>query len=205
MGHDIELHRVFNRGNLNDRAINELLGISRGVIADGMVNYQEALYVQKWLAANLANIENPIVNNLLLRIDEMLRDDHLSDDEARELMDTLERFSGGDFELGEVQKSTSIPFNDPPPVVEYPDKRFCFTGTFAYGSRRDCEKAVEERGGKPGKLAKSSDFLVIGIYATSSWAHSSYGRKIENAINWRTANVPIAIISEQHWLESLAD
>ena len=33
--------------------------------------------------------------------------------------------------------------NDPPPSIDFQERRFCFTGTFAYGSRSDCKRVVE--------------------------------------------------------------
>jgi hypothetical protein len=46
-------------------------------------------------------------------------------------------------------------------------------------------------------------YLVIGAYATESWAHSSFGRKIEKGVDMRASGVPIAIVGESHWAEHL--
>jgi len=40
---------------------------------------------------------------------------------------------------------------------------------------------------------------VLGAYATESWAHSSFGRKIEKAVDMRFSGVPIPIVGENHW------
>jgi hypothetical protein len=47
-------------------------------------------------------------------VQEMLQDNILDDEERAELFETLKRFAGGDFELGELQKSTSLPLDEPP-------------------------------------------------------------------------------------------
>jgi len=31
-------------------------------------------------------------------------------------------------------------------------------------------------------VCKSTDYLVIGAYVSQAWAHESFGRKIENAL-----------------------
>ena len=49
----------------------------------------------------------------------MLEDNNLDDEEAQELFDTLHKFGGGDFELGEIQKATRLHFDDPPPSIDF--------------------------------------------------------------------------------------
>ena len=194
---------LYGRARLDDRAINELLGLAKGIAADGVVNQKEAEFLQKWLVANTAVKDNPVIATLFKRVNEMLEDNNLDDEEARELLDTLHKFGGGDFELGEIQKAIRLHFDDPPPGIDFQGRRFCFTGTFAYGSRSDCRRIVENLGGTAGSLTKATDYLVVGIYATDSWAHSSFGRKIEKAVEYREKGSGIAIVSEERWREFL--
>lgn len=198
-----KLHRIYNRAQMDDRKVNELVGLCQGLLADGLLNQEEVEYLQKWLVKNSAYQNNPVIANLLSRVDAILADKHLNPEEGMELFDTLKNFSGGDFELGELQKSTSLPVDRPPPDILFPGTLFCFTGTFAYGSRRECEKAVIGKGGAIGSLTMQTNYLVIGIYATDSWAHSPYGRKIEKAVGWRTKGHPISIVGESHWTSAL--
>jgi NAD-dependent DNA ligase len=198
-----QLHRLFNRARLDDRQLNELLGLSHGIIADGVVNTKEADYLQKWLVANTAVKDNPVISCLLVRINDMLADNMLDNNESQELLDTLRQFSGGDFEIGELLKSSTLPLDDPQPEITFNNASFCFTGTFAFGTRKHCEEAVLLRGGSSDALTAKTNYLVVGIYATDTWAHSSYGRKIEKAAEMRQKSVPISIISEEHWVQSL--
>jgi NAD-dependent DNA ligase len=196
------LLRIFNRARLDDRQVNELLGICHALIADGSINESEVAYLQKWLVANTALTNNPVIQNLLHRVNHILLDRRLDDEEARDLFETLKWFSGGDFELGEVLKSTSLPLDVPQPAISFDRMRFCFTGTFAYGSRTKCEDAVINRGASAGSLMMKTNFLVVGIYATETWAHSSFGRKIERAVRMRDDDrVPIRTVGEEHWLK----
>ncbi|WP_281301080.1 MULTISPECIES: BRCT domain-containing protein [unclassified Iodidimonas] len=200
---DPRLHRLFNRARIDDRQINELIGLAHGITADGTVNQAEAEFLRKWLAANTAVSDNPVVATLFSRVNEMLIDGDLDPEESQDLLETLRRFSAGDFELGEVLKATRLPIDTPQPEIAFEGSRFCFTGTFAFGSRRDCEAAVLERGGEAGSLVRSTHYLVIGVYATDAWANSSFGRKIEKAVGWRTKGAPISILSEEHWVANL--
>ena len=43
---------------LSSRQIDELIGIARGIAADGVLNQVEVEFVQKWLAAN-CSISDP--------------------------------------------------------------------------------------------------------------------------------------------------
>lgn len=194
-----DLHRIYGRARLDDRQINELIGLARGLIADDAINEKEVKYLQKWLVANLDVSNNPVTANLYRRIDAMLSDGVLDTEETQELLETLKRFSGGDFELGEVLKSTELPLDVPPPKIICPQCHFCFTGTFGYGTRKECEAAVERQGGECGSLTKKTDYLIIGVYSTGSWLHSNYGLKIQKAMKMKSEGHAIAIVGESHW------
>lgn len=88
-------------------------------------------------------------------------------------------------------------------MIRFENMRFCLTGTFMFGRRRDCEAAIAAKGGEAGPLRRDTNYLVIGEYATDAWIHSTYGRKIEKAVEMRANNLPIAIVSEAHWRQYL--
>jgi hypothetical protein len=117
----------------------------------------------------------------------------------------LQRFAAGDFGLGGTLKATTLPLNAPPPTIEFPKSRFCVTGTFAFGTRKECEGAVEAKGALCGPLTHETGYLVIRIYATDSSTHSTFGRKIEKTVTLRDKGLPIAIVGEQHWGAQLRD
>lgn len=200
---DDEFKNRVGGDRIASRQIDELIGIARGVAADGALNQKEVEFLQKWLAASEVVSNHPVIRTLYTRIDEALSDGNLDSDECTDLLDTLEKLSSRDFELGEVLKSTTLPLCDPAPNVVFIDRQFCFTGTFLFGQRKFCEKEVEARGGRCSGLNRKVDFLVIGHYATESWKHSSFGNKIISAVEWRECGVPISIVSEEHWFQHL--
>ncbi|MBX3580034.1 MAG: BRCT domain-containing protein [Rhizobiaceae bacterium] len=198
--------RLLNRlggDRIGSRQIDELIGISRGLAADGIINTAEAEFLQKWLAANADISDQPLIRTLYRRINEILADGAVDEDEHAELLDTLGRFSRHDMELGEVLKATSLPLCDPAPALAFAGRNYCFTGTFNFGQRKHCEQAIIERGGAAGSLTMKTNVLVIGAYATESWKHSSFGQKIMTACDWRDAGRPISIVSEAHWAAHL--
>ena len=193
----------FSTSRLDDRQTSELIGIARGVLADGKLCDVEIEFLYKWLVANEQVSLNPVVSVLYKRVSEILSNGIVNEDERQELFDTLTQLTGNDFVVGEILKATTLPLDDPAPDVTFLNKHFCFTGTFVFGSRRECEAAVESKGGSSGGLAHKTDFLVIGEYATDSWQQSSFGRKIERAIDLKGEGFPVAIISEPHWRKFL--
>lgn len=188
---------------ISSRQIDELIGIARGIAADGALNQAEVEFLQKWLAANLSISDQPVIRTLYDRVGDILQDGVADAEECAELLDTLNNFASRDFELGEVLKSTSLPLCNPPPDLDFRERTYCFTGTFNYGKRRDCERAVAERGATCGGLSLRTNYLIVGVYATESWKHSSMGNKILKACAWRDEGVPIAIVSEEHWTRYL--
>jgi NAD-dependent DNA ligase len=167
------------------RQIDELIGLARGLIADDQLNEKEAEFLQTWLAANLHITNQPVIRDLYRRVTEMLGEGVLGQDEKSELLDTLKGFSNQDIGLGEVLKASALPLDDPEPAITFAGQRYCFTGTFNFGQRKECEKAVIALGATAGSLTQQTNVLVIGIYATESWKHSSFGNKIIRACEER--------------------
>jgi NAD-dependent DNA ligase len=195
--------KIFNSDRIESRQIDELIGLARGLLADGKINQDEIKYLEKWLAANCDVIEQPLIRTLYDRVQEVLADGIADEEEIAEIFETLSRFSNHDFELGETLKATTLPLCHPAPKLTFYDQIYCFTGSFVFGSRRDCEQAVIDRGANAGKLNKKTNVLVIGTYASENWKHSSFGNKIISACEYRDRGMPISIVSEEHWTSFL--
>ncbi|MDZ7663111.1 BRCT domain-containing protein [Thiohalophilus sp.] len=199
----MDIFTRFNRKSIDDRQIDTLIGLSKGVLADGKVDQTEAEFLQNWLAQSRQVTDNPIILNLLGKVDSMLSDGVLDQEESDELMGLLQKISGEKSELGELAKTSSLPVNNPMPDIVFEGNFFLFTGTCAFGTRKQCQEAVKSLGGLNAKgVTKSLNFLVLGTYVTDSWSHESFGRKIEKAIDYRDNGVPLAIVTEEHWAKS---
>jgi hypothetical protein len=116
------------------------------------------------------------------------------------------------FKSSAKQKSSSqVPastefLDEPAPDFVFEGQSFCFTGIFIYGdgNRDQCKAAVRARGGycyeRPNR---DLNYLVVGSFAEPAWAHKTYGRKIENALEFKVAGANCKIISEEHWTKFL--
>ncbi len=198
-----EFNNIVGGERIASRQIDELIGLCRGLAADGQINQLEAEFLQKWLAANEVICGHPVMQTLYCRVSEVLKDGHLDGEEAKDLLSVMDQLSSRDFEHGEILKSSDLPLCDPLPDLIFDNKQYCFTGTFNFGRRNICEAAVVKKGAICGSLTKKTQVLVIGVYATESWKHSSFGNKIIKACEMRDSGVPISIVSENHWIKYL--
>lgn len=199
---------MYRNNEIKDRNIDELIGISRGLLADGSINEDEAKYLLQWIENHFDNIdlkEYPL-DTIYDRLKKVLADNILDEDEALEIKELLQSFTG-DKPITEQVKSMSstLPLSDPLPSVELNGSIFCLTGTFTIGTRKQCENIIKELGGTTKKApTRDTDYLVIGILGNDDWIHSSYGRKIEKAAELRdTKKSNIKIITEEHFIKFL--
>ncbi len=192
-----------NNDRLHSRQLDELIGLGRGLIADGSISSGEVEFLEKWLVTNLGVSHQPLIATLYDRVREILSDGEVDAEESADLFAALTSFTAGGAELGEAAKSTSLPLCNPAPSLHFEGATFCFTGTFTYGQRKHCDHATAAKGASCGSLTKKTDFLVIGAYATESWKHSSFGNKIIKAAEMRATGLPIGIVAEKHWASFL--
>lgn len=200
------LNKAFRSEAVVDRQIDELIGLIKGVMADGMVHQGEVEFLLNWMNTNREARDKWPAKVIYPRLVSAMADGVIDQDEEREIMDVLLATIGGNTAPmnGESSDSTTLPYTKPFPSVEFQDKVFCFTGKFACGSRQWCEDAIQKKGGSAiSKITKKLDYLVIGEIGSRDWIHSTHGRKIEKAIEYIENGEDINIISEQYWYETI--
>lgn len=199
--HAQPVNRRWNARRRLDRDLHELLGLVRGVIADGHVSDSEATALARWLDLNAeaaALWPASVVGERLRRI---FQDGCIDEEERADLKLMLERTVGEEASpLPTMNRATRLPLDDPPPKLAFAGRQYVFTGQFAYGTRRTCEQAVVDLGGKcSSSITKRTHVVVVGTLGSEDWVHSSFGRKIEKAVTYRAAGIPLSIVSEEHW------
>ena len=198
---DFQNSRFFHQARIERRAADELIGLSAGLIADGTVNQREAEFLKTWIETNFIHFDDPVVNIIYRRLADMLSDGILQPEESIELVELLHKFTGPTLSTDKpfVAPST-LPYCDPAPELVLTGRCFMFTGTMAFGPRKDCEALITERGGViGGTVSKKVNYLVVGSIGNDQWLHSTYGTKIKKAVAIRESGAPLSIISEQHW------
>lgn len=190
--------RMVNRG------IDELIGFCRGVVADGIVNQTEAEAILAWIERNPQLATTFPANVLFARLEEVLQDGKLQDDEAKELFDLIMECIGASGDVSMEPCTATLPYTKPVPEIFFDGHNFVLTGRFAHGPRKEIEKIIYEQGGDvKGNVSESTDYLVCGHFASTDWLHSSHGRKIEGAIRLQARGCRVCIVSERHLFDTI--
>jgi NAD-dependent DNA ligase len=194
-----------NYQRLLKRSCESLLGICTGLLADRVLSDEEIRFLDTWLAEN-SDIATVWPGDVIYsRVQHVLNDGIITEEERDNLKKTLVDLIGNDFEQTGVTSglATNLPIDDVPEIL-IPGNSFCFTGAFLYGTRKACENAITSRGGYTYPTVRINlDYLVIGTLASHEWAHTSHGRKIELALDYKKKGRTIFIISEKQWIQFL--
>ncbi len=200
--------RAFNADRLNERAIDELIGIAKGITIDGAISLDEARFLQNWLIGNRDAAHGWPAGLIYQRLSFMLADGKLDQAESAELLALLNDLApaGGTAYAAIANLSCRLPLDDPQPWVTFKGRSFCFTGRMIYGARAKCEQEVIARGGVvKATITQDLSYLVLGVIASTNWIHSTHGRKIETAVEFRKEGRGLAIVSEESWTAALVN
>ena len=205
--HGQPLSHDLNRARRIDRDIHEMLGLCKGIIVDGVVSEAEAAALRAFLDRRPEIRSQWPANVIAVRLERVFADGFVDNDERAELTELLTDVTGARGPATEaLQCGATLPLDRPAPVLEFAGRTFLFTGRFAYGPRSICEEAIRERGGTcADSMTARIHYVVIGTLGSRDWAHSSFGRKIQKAVDYRDRKrLPIAIVSEDHWADAIA-
>jgi len=200
----------YNSRRLSDRVQAELIGLMRGLLADGKLTDEEVLVFRDWLRATPAAASAWPGKQLVERLLRILDDLVITEDERNDLValmrditgDVLEVFGAGP--SAPVYTPTRIAFDAPAPTVLVPGRRFVLTGQFITGTRRHCESLIVAAGGEcQSSPSLQTDYLIVGSIGSDQWAQSPFGRKIDKAVSLREKAGRIAIVSEEDWIIAL--
>lgn len=188
-----------NQTKRMNRALHELMGFLRGIIADDKINEAESDKLAQWVVANKEVADVWPVYTLVNRLEKIYEDGIADAEEREELADLVRQIVGsqGDspFEFG----PTDLPLTTPEPEVVFDMNDFVLTGRFMFGTRKVCQKEIEIRGGRCGDNVRlQTSYLVIGALTSRDWKFSSFGTKILKAVEYRE-RCDIAIVSEKQW------
>ncbi|MEK6788487.1 MAG: BRCT domain-containing protein [Pseudomonadota bacterium] len=191
----------------SNSAVQHLIAMLHGILADAKLNEKEVRHLATWLrrTSDLRHIWPADI--LANRVEAILEDGVITSEELIHLQQTLVMVAGGTFqELGTVSgiTTTAYQLEDTGEAVEITGKHFVVTGAFLYGTRKICEAAIESRGGIIcAAITKKVDYLVVGIQASRDWINSSHGLKMQKAAELRRAGHKIRTVHESLWAQAL--
>ncbi|MGV3774038.1 MAG: BRCT domain-containing protein [Verrucomicrobiales bacterium] len=188
------------RLNNASKALEEIAAICKGILCDGEITDGEAAYFNTWIIRHSEFGNIPWFKDVSRRVQVIFADGKLDDEEKAELRAIMEEIRGGDNLASNY--STRLPLDVPQPSpIQFSGRSFCITGKFAYGKRSKVVEAIQNLGGTAtdNPPAKHTDYMIIGKFSSRDWKNSSYGLKIEKAVELRETGNSIRIVSEDHW------
>lgn len=188
-----------------NRAIEHLLGLVTGLVADGQLNDIEIKMLSLWITTHPEVASEYPGSVLVKKITEVLVDGIITEEERTHLLTFLLQLASADFSsTGSADSEVvALPIDDNV-SPDFRNSTVCFTGNFLYGTKSDCLKLTEKFGAKCiNSLTKKVNVLVIGTKVSPDWKHTTFGNKIKNAAELQSSGHRIHIISERRWLELL--
>ena len=189
-----------------NKSVELLLGLVTGMLADGQLNDLEVKFLNTWLTEH-ADVAAVWPGNVVAKlVREILADGAVTVDEHARLLKMLTDLAGTDFaQTGSASAEVATLPLDEYCSIDLRDANVCLTGEFLFGTRSKCEEVAAQAGATPyGTITRKIAYLVIGTNVSPHWAHTSYGRKIEQAMALQQDGHSIRIISERRWLAALS-
>ena len=185
--------------------VNELMGFLTGIASDGVLNDSEVVALQSWLDRHSSIRMSWPASVITDRLDVILDDGVLSEEERNDLLQTLRRITSSAVNpTGISYEASTEVWEDAVDNVEIAGRVFCLTGDFVSGDRSTVETMLRLKGAELSpNVNKNVSYLVIGTLASRDWLYTSHGRKIEKALLLRRQNVAITVITERTLLRYL--
>lgn len=186
-----------------EQGLAEMVGVVRGIIADGVVSPGEATRLVEWTRENPQVAARWPANVLARRLENIVRDGLVDARERDHLEAILAQLAENPGRMG-LSLATDLPVDDPAPPVVFESRTFVFAGEMAYGPLRACEREVVELGGSCERaVGRRTDYLVIGGLAAADWSQAGFRTQVDEIVRLRARGSTIAIISEEHWANAL--
>lgn len=201
-----------NIENNISKTFDRMVGLCMGLMADDELNPTEADYFTNWIRC-VAETE-PIwpFPQITSEVEKINEESNNSAERILAFKELITKILGTPTEIDMDNFcdyddfSSDLPLDNPPPTqVFLKSNEFVITGRFSYGTRIKVVETIENLGGivKNGFPSKKTRYLVIGNHVSRDWYYSSYGRKIERAIELRTEGEQISIISEDLLIQNI--
>lgn len=188
-----------------EQGLAEMVGLVQGVVADGSVSSDEASRLSEWARANPEVASRWPANLLARRLDRIFTDGRVDSLERKRLRAMLSQLVANPEGLGHgFPLATDLPITRPEPEVVFESQTFVFAGEMSYGPTHACEREVLELGGSCERTVnRRTDYVVIGTLAAADWSQAAFGSLVDEVALYRSRGVPIAVITEDRWVEAL--
>lgn len=174
-----------NKAHYSDKtiAMQELNKIVLNVILDGFVSESEASALLSWMESHDYLKGYYPFDKLFETISTILIDLKIDNDEQKVLLEILDAF---------INPSTN---NN---KINLEGKYICLSGDFAFGSKKEVEKYLIEKGANiASSVTKKVNILILGEAGSAAWKYGNYGSKYEKAKQLNEKGSEIVIYKEK--------
>ena len=177
-------------GATESQAARALMGLLRGVSADGIITVDEASLVSDWMKENGYLKTSSAYGALFRLLEDALEDGILDGEEQKALFEEMRKL------LNPVAKITN--------AMEVANNVFCLSGDFEHGSKSEIEKDIERCGGVIAKsVTRKCSYVVIGSLGSERYKFGDYGTKVTKAMELQDKGFCIRVITESQLFEML--
>lgn len=163
-------------------SMQELIGLIRGIGADGKINLTEATGLRSWMSVHDSLHRDKTFSKVFTVLEDILADGIVSEDEEKTLLNVFDSIINPDNNEGEI---------------EFQGRHFCLTGDFLSGSKKDIANEIEAHGGTVrNNVSKKIDYVVVGGKGSDQYAFGSYGTKVKKAMELQDQGCSIQIVYE---------
>jgi NAD-dependent DNA ligase len=179
--------------------IDRLIGVLLGITSDDEIQNEELQALSDWLADNSEVSDSWQFQQCTKAVRAVLEDGTFNSEERNYLLEIFKAVAGNEFSnTGLAISAATRLVQDSPEDISISGKEFVITGRLiSFKSRGELAKELEIRGAMvKDRIAKSTDYLVMGGIASRDWKHVSSGNKIKEAVKLRDEGEGVKIISE---------
>lgn len=177
-----------------------------GIAADELITKDELEGLSDWLADHEFLRKCWPYDEIDSLIVSVLSDQRIDAEEQKSLLAYFSEFAYVVTNNGEKSTVEPLPFICAvDPKITFDGSTFCFTGESIRLSREELSNLVVERGGRVVRgVSKILGYLVVGAAGNQCWKYACYGRKIEQAMNYRKQGCPILLVHENDFFDAIA-
>lgn len=168
------------------KQLHELTAIVKNIMSDNVLTDAEIRLLSDWTKYNEHLKGNYPFDVISKALNDVLEDGVITEDERVYLIDILSNYDNP------VEQQSSDKSN-----IVIAGSKIVLTGEFTLGSREEVSTKLENLGAEVQKnVTKKTNYVIVGGYGSSDWAHGNYGTKVKKALEFQSKGANIKIVKE---------
>lgn len=164
------------------KEMQKLQELVTGIIADQIITDDEITELRLWLEEHEKLQGFYPFDKIFELVENIMLDGKMDELEEKELLRLLDAF---------INPQTEIK------KIDYCGKSICLSGEFNFGSKKQVEEYLVEKGAMIAKSVTSNlDVLILGEAGSAAWKYGNYGSKYEKARQLNSKGKSIVILKE---------